>query len=71
VGARFSETVQPVSQPASYTMGAGSFPEVKKPGSGVEYPRPSNAESKERVELYIYSLSGLSWHVVGQTLPLT
>ena len=52
-------------------MGAGSFPEVKKLGRGVEYPRPSSAESKERVELYIYSLSGLSWHVVGQTLPLT
>jgi len=51
-------------------MGAGSFPEVKRPGRGVEHPRPSSAEVKEKVELYIYSLCGLSWPVVGQALPL-
>jgi len=46
-------------------MGAGSFPEVKRSGRGVEHPRPSSPEVKERVELYIYFLSlgfrGLLW----------
>jgi len=31
---------------------------------------PFSAEVKERVELYIYSSSGLSWPVLGQTLPV-
>jgi hypothetical protein len=30
----------------------------------------SSAEVKERVELYLYSHSGLSWPVLGRTLPL-
>ena len=30
---------------------------------------PSSAEAEERIELYLYSLSGLSWHLIGQTLP--
>ena len=33
-------------------------------------PTPSTAEFKERVELYLYSLSGPSWPVLGRTLPL-
>jgi len=33
-------------------------------------PTPSSAEVKERVELYLYSLSGPSWPVLGWTLPL-
>jgi len=39
-GARFSAPVQTNSgaYPASYTMGTGSFPGVKWPGYGVEYP---------------------------------
>ena len=37
-----------------------SFPEVKRPRRGVDHPLPSNVEVKERVELYIYSLSGPS-----------
>jgi len=32
---------------------------------------PSSAEVKERVELYVYSPSGLSWPVLGWTLPFT
>jgi len=38
VGARYSAPVQTDSgaHPASYTMGAGSFPGVKRPGRGVD-----------------------------------
>ena len=44
---------------ASYTMGTGCCPDVKRPGRGVDYPPQSSAEVKERVELYLYSLLGL------------
>ena len=69
---RFSATVQtgPEAYPASYTMGTGFFPGVKRPGRGVDHPPPSNVEVKERVELYLYSPSGPSWPVLGRTLPL-
>ena len=72
VGARFSAPVRTGSEahPASYTMGTGSFPRVKRPGRGVDHSPPSNAEPNERVELYLYSLSGPSWPVLGRTLPL-
>jgi len=30
------------------------FPRVKRPRRGVDHPTPSNAEVKERIELYIY-----------------
>jgi len=53
------------AHPASYTMGTASFPEVKRPGRGVNHPPPSSADVKEGVELYIYSDSGLSWTVLG------
>jgi len=49
---------RPWAHPASYTMGTGSFPGVKRPGRGVDHPPPSNAKVKERVELYFYSPSG-------------
>ena len=42
------------------------FPGAKLPGRGVSHPPPSSAEVKERVELYLYSLSGLLWPVLGQ-----
>jgi len=51
-------------------MGTGSFPGIKRPGRGFDYPPPSSAEVKERAELYLYSLSGTSWPVIGWTLPL-
>jgi len=34
----------PGAHPASYAMGTGSFPGVKWPGRGVNYPIPSSAE---------------------------
>jgi hypothetical protein len=38
-GARFLAPVQtgPGAHPASYTVGTGSFPEVKRPGRGVDF----------------------------------
>jgi hypothetical protein len=55
VAAIFSAPVQngPGAQSASWTMGTGSFPRVKRPGRGVDHPPPSGAEVKERVQLYI------------------
>jgi hypothetical protein len=66
-GARFSAPVQtgPGAHPASYAMDTGSLPGVKRPGRGVDYPPSSNADVKERVELYLYSPSGSSWPVLG------
>ena len=59
VGARFSAPVQtgPGTHPASYAMGTGSFPEVKRMGYGVNHPLLSRAKIKERVELYLHSPS--------------
>ena len=41
-GARFTAPVQtaPGAHRASYTMGTGSFPRVKRPGRGVDNPPP-------------------------------
>ena len=70
-GARFSAPVQtgPGAHLASYTMGTGSFPEVKRPGCGVDHAPPSSAEVKGRVELFLYSF-GPSWPIIGWTLTL-
>ena len=67
VGARSSAPVQTEagSHPSFYTMGTGYSPGVKRPGSGVDHPRPSSAEVKKRVELYVYYPSGPSWPVIG------
>ena len=48
-----------------------SFPGVKRPGSGVNYPppSPSSAKIKERVEQYFYSTSGPSWPVTWTFIP--
>ena len=46
-----------------------SFPGLKQLGRGVDHPSPSSAEVRERVELYLYSLSWSSWPVLGRTLP--
>jgi len=43
VGARFSAPVQtsPGAHPASFTMGTGSLPRVKRPGRCVDHPSPT------------------------------
>ena len=41
----------------------------KAAGSWRIPPTTSSAEVKERVELYLYSLSGSSWPVIGRTVP--
>ena len=48
VGVRFSAPVETCTgvHPASYTMGTGSFPEVKRPGRGFDHPSPSTAEAR-------------------------
>jgi hypothetical protein len=46
-------------------MGTGYFPRLKRPGSGVGHSTPSIAEVKERIELYLYSLSRPSCPVLG------
>jgi len=53
------------AHPASYTIGTGSFPWVKRPGRGVDHPHPSRAQVKERVGVYLYSPSGPLWPVLG------
>ena len=52
--------------PASYTMGTGSFPGVKRPMGGVHHSPTPSAKVKERVEPYIYSPFGPSWPVLGR-----
>ena len=71
-GTRFSSPVHtgPGAHPASYTMGTGSFPGLKRPGGGVDHPPSYSAEVKERVELYLYSTSGSSWPDKGRNLSL-
>ena len=66
VGTRFSAPVQtgPGAQP-SYNGYRVFFLGVKQPGRGVDHLPPSSAEVKERVGLYLYSLNGPSWPVLG------
>jgi hypothetical protein len=46
-----------------------SFLEVQRLQHAFDHPPPSSAEVKERVELYLYFLSGPSWPVLRRTLP--
>jgi hypothetical protein len=50
--------------------GYGIFSGGKAAGPRGWPPTPSSAEFKEGVELYLYSPSGPSWPVLGQTLRL-
>ena len=49
----------------SYMKGTGSFPAVKWPGHGIEYPTPPSAKIKETEELYVYFHSGPLGPVLG------
>ena len=48
-----------------------SFPGLMWPGHGIDHPPSSSVDVKERVELYLYSVSGSSWPLLGWTLPLS
>jgi len=65
--AKFPAPVQngPGAQPAYYAMGTRSYPFINRTWRGVDHPPTSNAEVKERVELHLYSPSGVSWPVIG------
>jgi len=65
--ARFSRTVLRHIQPPVNRYWA--FSRSKAPGACSWPPTPSNAEVKQRVEIYLVSPSGPSWTVLGWTLP--
>jgi hypothetical protein len=66
---RFSLPIQPGpgAHPASNTVGTGSFPQVKRPGRGVDHPPPSSTELKKSTAIYLLPL----WAFVVWPLPLT
>ena len=68
-GWNFTHSSRPTvgPHPASYTMGAGSFPGVMRPGRGVDHPPPSSAVVEETAQLYLYFPSRSSWPVTGWT----
>ena len=59
------KTFSPGAHPASNAMRTGSFLGVKQPRQGVDEQPPSNAEVKERVELYLFYPSRPLWPVTG------
>jgi len=63
---------RPALQPTQplYNGNRVSFPGVKRPGRGDDYPPPCNADVKERLQLYPNSRSVSSWHVIDRTLHL-
>ena len=71
-GRDFSASAQdgPGAHPASCTMGTGSFLGVKRQKRGADNPPHLQCRGHERVLLYLYSPSGLSWPVIGRPLPL-
>ena len=69
-GRDFPHPAGPGAYPASCRVGTGSFPGVKRPGSGADHP-PSKCRGHKRVELYLSSPSGASWPVIGRPLPFS
>jgi hypothetical protein len=70
---RFSSPVQtgPTVHPASFKIGTGSFPGVKRPGLGVENPPLSSAEFEDRDSAIHLLPLWTSWPVIGELyLPL-
>jgi hypothetical protein len=55
-----TEALGPIQPPVQWVPGL--LPGIERPGRGVDHPPRSGAEVKERVELYLYSPSGSSWH---------
>ena len=55
----------PTQTPIEWVPGVFPVGGVKWLGRGVKHPSPSSAEVKERVEVYLYSLSATSWPVLG------
>jgi hypothetical protein len=43
----------------------GSSQGVKRPGRGIDHQTPPSAKVTERVEPYLYAISGPSWPVIG------
>jgi len=70
VEASFSAPVQTGlgAHPASYKMGTGYFPWVKRPGRGVDHLTPSSAEVKTRIEIYLYYPLGLRGLFYGELM---
>ena len=61
------QTASGVPPSPQYSGKLVSFPEVKRPGRGVDHPPSSSAAVKERVELHLNSSSGPSSPVAGWT----
>jgi hypothetical protein len=63
----FSTTVQKGSGAhlASYAMGTGYLPGLKRPERVIQHTTVFSDEIKERLELYDYSTSGISSPVIG------
>ena len=61
----------PGARPSYFTIGNVFLSRgAKRLGRGVNHPSPSNAEVKERIELYFYSLSEPKWIVLGRNFVL-
>ena len=61
---------RPWNPPSLLYNGYLVFPGGKAAGAWRWLPTPSSTEVKETIELYLYSPSGPSWHVLGWILPL-
>jgi len=59
----------PCGPPNLIYKGYRVFPRDKAAGAWRWPYTPSNADVKQRVQLYLYSTSGTSWPVLGWTLP--
>jgi hypothetical protein len=66
VAAKISEPTQ--TRPGTQSIVQcvpGVVHKVKRPRRGVDHPTRSSPEVEESIELYLYSLSGPSWPVLG------